>query len=156
MPDAWMTLVVIFESYYIIDAVWNESAILTTMDITTDGFGWMLSFGDLAWVPALYSLQARYLSTRYHPLSSVSDYLYFILIVTIGITGMFIFRGANSQKDLFKRHPHHPSLKSLPTITNTPPGTKPLLVGGWWGITRHTNYLGDWLMSISWSLPTGF
>ena len=32
-------------------------AILTTMDITTDGFGFMLSFGDLAWVPFTYSVQ---------------------------------------------------------------------------------------------------
>ena len=31
------------------------------MDITTDGFGFMLAFGDLAWVPFIYSLQARYL-----------------------------------------------------------------------------------------------
>jgi delta14-sterol reductase len=51
-----MVLVFIFEGYYILDAVLNEPAILTTMDITTDGFGWMLSFGDLVWVPALYSL----------------------------------------------------------------------------------------------------
>lgn len=39
----------------------QERAILTTMDITTDGFGFMLAFGDLAWVPFTYSLQARYL-----------------------------------------------------------------------------------------------
>jgi protein-S-isoprenylcysteine O-methyltransferase Ste14 len=68
---------------------------------------------------------------------------------------MVIFRGANSQKDIYKRDPNHPSVKALSTIT-TPAGTKPLLVGGWWGMARHINYLGDWLMSISWSLPTGF
>jgi hypothetical protein len=27
------------------------------MDITTDGFGFMLAFGDLAWVPFTYTLQ---------------------------------------------------------------------------------------------------
>jgi hypothetical protein len=37
-----------------------QEAILTTMDIVHDGFGFMLAFGDLAWVPFLYSLQARY------------------------------------------------------------------------------------------------
>ena len=31
------------------------------MDITTDGFGYMLAFGDLSWVPFTYSLQARIL-----------------------------------------------------------------------------------------------
>ncbi len=43
------------------DGLYQEKAILTTMDITTDGFGFMLCFGDLAWVPFIYSLQTRYL-----------------------------------------------------------------------------------------------
>ena len=34
------------------------------MDITTDGFGYMLAFGDLGWVPFVYSLQARFLAAR--------------------------------------------------------------------------------------------
>lgn len=38
---------------------------MTTMDITHDGFGFMLAFGDLAWVPFVYSLQAYYLVS--HP-----------------------------------------------------------------------------------------
>lgn len=96
VPDVWMILVVIFEGYYIIDAVMNEPAILTTMDITTDGFGWMLSFGDLAWVPALYSLQARFLSNRYSPLTSPADYAFLALVIVLGVLGMVIFRGANS------------------------------------------------------------
>lgn len=52
-----MILVVAFQAYYVIDALWNERAILTTMDITTDGFGFMLVFGDLVWVPFTYTLQ---------------------------------------------------------------------------------------------------
>ena len=31
------------------------------MDIIHDGFGFMLAFGDLGWVPFVYTLQARYL-----------------------------------------------------------------------------------------------
>ena len=49
------------QAYYVWDALANEQAILTTMDVTTDGFGFMLAFGDLAWVPFMYSLQARFL-----------------------------------------------------------------------------------------------
>lgn len=59
--SASLVLVVAFHALYVLDAVWAEKAILTTMDITTDGFGFMLAFGDLAWVPFTYSLQARYL-----------------------------------------------------------------------------------------------
>lgn len=42
-----------------------QEAVLTTMDFTHDGFGFMLAFGDLAWVPFTYSLQAQFL--LYHP-----------------------------------------------------------------------------------------
>merc|ERR1740115_662702 len=51
-------LVNLFQLTYVVDALWNEAAILTTMDITTDGFGFMLAFGDLAWVPFTYVVDA--------------------------------------------------------------------------------------------------
>lgn len=56
-----MIMVNISQGLYVWDALFYEQAILTTMDITTDGFGFMLAFGDLCWVPFVYSLQARYL-----------------------------------------------------------------------------------------------
>ena len=60
-----MLLVCLFHGIYVADSLWNEEAILTTMDITTDGLGFMLVFGDLVWVPCTYCLQARYLAD--HP-----------------------------------------------------------------------------------------
>jgi len=48
-----------FQFLYVWDAQYFEKAILTTMDITTDGFGFMLAFGDMVWVPFTYSLQVR-------------------------------------------------------------------------------------------------
>jgi len=59
-----MGLVCAFQALYVVDALWFETAILTTMDVTTDGFGFMLAFGDLVWVPFTYSLQARYILVR--------------------------------------------------------------------------------------------
>lgn len=59
--SAPLALVCAFHAWYVTDALWLEGAILTTMDITCDGFGWMLAAGDLFWVPFTYSLQARYL-----------------------------------------------------------------------------------------------
>ena len=60
-----MVLVCAFHALYVADSMWHEESILTTMDITTDGLGFMLVFGDLAWVPFTYCLQARYLAD--HP-----------------------------------------------------------------------------------------
>uniref|UniRef100_A0A8C6RLQ3 Delta(14)-sterol reductase TM7SF2 n=1 Tax=Nannospalax galili TaxID=1026970 RepID=A0A8C6RLQ3_NANGA len=64
-PSLAMWLVNGFQLLYVGDALWYEEAVLTTMDITHDGFGFMLAFGDLAWVPFTYSLQAQFL--LYHP-----------------------------------------------------------------------------------------
>lgn len=56
-----MILVNVFQFYYVLDSAMSEQAILTSMDIITDGFGFMLAFGDLTWVPMTYTMQARYL-----------------------------------------------------------------------------------------------
>ena len=54
-----MMLLNAFQGLYVWDALYQEPAILTTMDITTDGFGYMLVFGDMAWVPFTYSVSAN-------------------------------------------------------------------------------------------------
>jgi len=148
--DISMILVCIFQGIYVVDALWSESAILTTMDITTDGFGFMLVFGDLAWVPFTYSTQARFLA--FHPvqLSSIA----IIGILAVKLTGYYIFRNSNHQKNLFRTEPNHPSVKHLNSI-QTSRGTR-LLIEGWWGYARHINYAGDLLMGLSWCLPTSF
>jgi delta14-sterol reductase len=79
------------------------------MDITTDGFGFMLCFGDMAWVPFIYSLQARYLVDHDPNLSL----LQIVGILTIYSLGFWIFRSANSQKDLFRSNPSSPEVNDI-------------------------------------------
>lgn len=145
-----MALVCAFQGVYVLDALWFEPAILTTMDVTTDGFGFMLAFGDLVWVPFTYSLQARYILERGEALPATT----LAAIVAVKLLGYAVFRGSNGQKNLFRTDPEDPRvahLKYLPTRR----GTR-LLIDGWWGIARHVNYLGDWLMAWAWCLPCGF
>ncbi|KAK9861385.1 hypothetical protein WJX84_004547 [Apatococcus fuscideae] len=103
-----MALVCLFQIWYVADSLWFEPAILTTMDITTEGFGFMLAFGDLVWVPFTYCLQPLYI--LHHP-----------------------------------QDPTHPSVAGLQTLP-TKRGTC-LITSGWWGLVRHPNYLGDWMMA---------
>jgi delta14-sterol reductase len=142
-------LVTLFQSIYVFDALWMESAILTTMDVTTDGFGFMLAFGDLVWVPFIYSLQAKYLAVyplQLGPKGTLG------VVATQGL-GYFIFRGANNQKNRFRTNPEDPRVSHLKYI-ETRSGSR-LLVTGWWGKARHINYLGDWIMGWTYCLPTG-
>ncbi|KAK5614555.1 Delta(14)-sterol reductase [Crenichthys baileyi] len=149
-PSLSMILVNCFQLLYVADALWNEEAVLTTMDIVHDGFGFMLVFGDLAWVPFIYSLQASFLVVHPQTLSLLKA----AVIVALNGAGYYIFRKSNSQKNQFRRDPTHPSVSGLETIA-TATG-KRLLVSGWWGLVRHPNYLGDLLMALAWSLPCGF
>ncbi|CAG8497788.1 11748_t:CDS:2, partial [Ambispora leptoticha] len=145
-----MFLVVLFQGWYTIDSAYNEPAVLTTMDITTDGFGWMLSFGNISWVGFLYGLQARYLAI--HPVHL--SWLQTAFIVCTQAVGYAIFRGANNEKNLFRNDPEDARVKHLKYIT-TEAGSR-LIISGWWGRARHINYLGDWIMSWAWCLPCGF
>uniref|UniRef100_A0A8C1YNQ0 Delta(14)-sterol reductase TM7SF2 n=1 Tax=Cyprinus carpio TaxID=7962 RepID=A0A8C1YNQ0_CYPCA len=70
-PSLAMLLVNGFQLLYVTDALWNEEAVLTTMDIVHDGFGFMLAFGDLAWVPFTYGLQAMFLVVHPQSLSTL-------------------------------------------------------------------------------------
>uniref|UniRef100_A0A480SWV7 Delta(14)-sterol reductase LBR n=2 Tax=Sus scrofa TaxID=9823 RepID=A0A480SWV7_PIG len=149
-PSLAMILVNSFQLLYVVDALWNEEALLTTMDIIHDGFGFMLAFGDLVWVPFIYSFQAFYLVAHPNELSWPAA----SLIVALKLCGFIIFRCANSQKNAFRKNPNDPKLAHLKTI-HTSTG-KNLLVSGWWGFVRHPNYLGDLIMALAWSLPCGF
>ncbi len=66
-------------------------------------------------------------------------------ILLLKAAGYLTFRSSNSQKDLFRRDPEHPRVRGLKTI-KTARGRR-LLASGWWGVARHINYFGDWLMA---------
>ncbi|KAH9042115.1 ERG4/ERG24 ergosterol biosynthesis protein [Lactarius pseudohatsudake] len=135
-----MILVIFFQALYITDALYNEPAVLTTMDIIYDGFGFMLSVGDLLWVPFVYSLQARYLVFR--PLEL--GYAWSAAILAVNFLGYYIFRAVKQREE------------RIPKRTQPQECGSKLLTSGWWGVSRHPNYMGDLLMALAWSLPTGF
>jgi len=117
------------------------------MDITTDGFGFMLSFGDLVWVPFTYSLQARYLA--FHPTFLGQNGTLAILLLEA--VGYYIFRVSNKEKNDFRngvdkksRWSGSPDIAGLVLIIlpsdlsfmKTKEGTR-LITSGWWGRSRH-------------------
>lgn len=89
------------------------------MDITTDGFGFMLSFGDLVWVPFTYSLQARYLA--FHPTFLGQNGT--LAILALEAVGYYIFRVSNKEKNDFKNGKDNKSMlapRHLVVILTTP------------------------------------
>ncbi|KAM3930076.1 delta(14)-sterol reductase LBR [Leptodactylus fuscus] len=149
-PSPSMILVNAFQLLYVLHALWHQESMLTSLDIAHEGFGFMLAFGNLVWVPFAYSLQATYLVL--HPVEI--SWAVLGAILAMNTLGYIIFRSANNQKNAFRKNPLNPRLsylKSLPTTCGSP-----LLVSGWWGFVRHPNYLGDIIMAWAWCLPCGF
>jgi len=67
-------------------------------DITTDGFGFMLSVGDLVWVPFTYCYSARYVALYPNDLGIAGT----AAVLAVQFTGYYIFRGANGEKNEFR------------------------------------------------------
>lgn len=141
-----MTLYQIFCLLYVMDYFWYEEYMTSTWDIIAENLGFMLVFGDLVWIPFTFSIQGWWLLTHKPDLTKAAA----VLNVLIFIIGYRVFRGSNKQKHIFKKDPTARIWGESPKVI----GGK-LLASGYWGISRHCNYLGDLLLAFSFSLPCG-
>jgi len=158
-----MVLVNVLHAIYVVDFFCKEDWYLRTMDIAHDHFGFYLAWGDLTWLPFMYTIQCYYLVYNPVDLSLFTT----IAIGFLGLTGYLIFRSANSQKDNFRRDMKTKGksiiwgkpAKYIPATYHTTDGQlhqSPLLTSGWWGLSRHFNYVGDLMGSLAYCLPCGF
>jgi delta14-sterol reductase len=146
-----MWLVCLFQILYVTDYFVLEDAILTTWDIRHEPFGFMLCWGCLVWIPFTFSLQALYLIDHPGSLSPLAA----TGIFALNMAGYAIFRGSNLQKHHFRKNNGSTIWGKPAEFIETSRGTK-LLVSGFWGMSRHSNYLGDLMMGLAWCLTTGF
>jgi protein-S-isoprenylcysteine O-methyltransferase Ste14 len=147
-----MLAVILLQTAYVLNNFKNEPWLLTTIDIQSERFGWMLIFGDLVLVPMTYCLQAYWLVDNFREPSP-----YHIgAVLLLGIVGFVIFVDSNLQKNRFRRDPDGCTIWGKPVESlETQRGTR-LLLSGYWGMARHVNYLGDWMIALSFGLCAGF
>ena len=137
-------------SFFIIDYITFEEVHLYTYDFFAERVGFKLGFGCIAFYPFFYAIPVW--SAIDLPAAQTPTYLLIIygLIFFISWT---LSRGANMQKYFFKKDPKRVFLGISPeTITD---GNKTLLVNGFWGLSRHINYLGEIGMAIGIVLCVG-
>lgn len=143
-PQTW--LFVGFWFAYLFTHYVKEENLLSMWDVITENFGFMLVWGDLVYVPFLYSLPGFWI---------VDETARFTTAQWMGLTAFFlvaltIFREANWQKDRYKQDPHA-KIWGKPAKTI---GGK-LLISGWWGIGRKLNYTGELGVYLSFALCAG-
>ncbi|CAG9989036.1 unnamed protein product [Clonostachys byssicola] len=148
-----LVLVSILQTLYVVDFFINESWYLRTIDIAHDHYGFYLAWGCFCFLPTTYTIQGQYLGM--YPSSSSTAYLAVAFIV--GLAGYVLFRSANNQKDKVRSSGGRCQIWGRPVeyieatyTTSDGKEHKSLLVcSGWWGWSRHANYVGDLFLSYS-------
>ncbi len=125
-------------TYFVIDYLTFEEVHLYTYDFFAERVGFKLGWGCIAFYPFFYSI----------PFWSTADLLgpeQSPVLIGLGVlvffAGWSLARGANMQKYTFKKDPTKSFLGITPEVITD--GNKTLLVNGFWGLSRHINYLGE-------------
>ncbi|PKY46458.1 7-dehydrosterol-delta 7-reductase [Rhizophagus irregularis] len=155
-----MILLNFLHAVYVLDFFYNEDWYLRTIDIAHDHFGFYLAWGDTVWLPWMYTLQSHYLVRNPIDLSIP----YFSFVLGVGLSGYYILRAVNHQKDIVRIKNGDCLIWGKPaqfirTQFVTSDGkihSSILLTSGFWGISRHFNYVGDLLISLAMCLTCGF
>jgi delta14-sterol reductase len=138
----------VFWYLYLLTHYVREDFMLWTFDIIEDHFGFMLVWGDLIYVPYLYSIAGWFVADNIHkPLSMT----WTIVTLLIHFTGHYIFRESNWQK--FDVRKYGPLVTIWGKKVELLEGK--LLLSGFWGIGRHLNYTGEILLYLSIALCSG-
>lgn len=137
-------------TFFIIDYLTFEEVHLYTYDLFAERVGFKLGWGCICFYPFFYSIQLW--STVDLPNANTPTFL-LIIYALIFFTGWGLSRGANLQKYYFKKNPDRTFLGIKPEVITD--GNKTLLVNGFWGLSRHINYLGEILMATGIILCVG-
>jgi protein-S-isoprenylcysteine O-methyltransferase Ste14 len=127
-----------------------ERVHLWTYDFIAERVGFKLGFGCFAFYPYFYAVALWFTADLPNP--GVPGWLT-ILFGAIFLSGWVLTRGSNMQKYLFKTAPQRRFLWIAPEVISD--GDHALLVNGFWGASRHINYLGETIQAVAIALAAG-
>uniref|UniRef100_A0A2P2HXE9 7-dehydrocholesterol reductase n=1 Tax=Hirondellea gigas TaxID=1518452 RepID=A0A2P2HXE9_9CRUS len=174
---AWQLLVVIFfvaggikngwsvahfvcvalQTIYLAKFYWWETGYFNTLDITLDRAGYYICWGCIVFVPGFYTFTSYYLVAHPPVISDSGAVLCFILgILAIGLNYRIdwekeYFRHNNGKCFIWNRPAKF--IKATYLTYDKKQKTSYLLTSGFWGISRHLNYVFELMLTLSWSLP---
>ena len=131
---------------YLLTHYLYEEFMLQTWDVIAENFGFMLVWGDIVYVPFLYSLCGWFLVDQ---TTSIGWPEAAALAALFGLS-LWVFRGANHQKFRYKEDR---SARIWGRPAESMDGR--LLVSGFWGIGRKLNYTGEIGVYLAIALTTG-
>lgn len=150
-PSPGVILYAALFSFFLVEYLTFERVHLYTYDFMAERVGFKLGWGCLVFYPFFYpvGLWATADLPNPHtpaPLLAGCALLFF--------SGWVLARGANLQKYQFKRDPAAKAFGLIdPRAISA--GGRQVLTGGFWGLSRHINYLGEIGMACGLALSLG-
>jgi hypothetical protein len=151
MASSGIFLAALFLLFFIVDYLSFEEVHLYTYDFFAERVGFKLGWGCLAFYPYFYAIPLWAVVSL--PASGLNSY-WFIPISILFFSSWVLARGTNLQKYYFKKDPSMNFMGIKPEVITD--GKKSLLVSGFWGLSRHINYLGEIGMATAIVLATGY
>ena len=150
-PSPGVMLFVALLSWFVVDYLVFERVHLYTYDLFAERVGFKLVWGCLFWYPYFYAVGLWSVADLPNPhapawLTAFAAAMFF--------AGWVLARGANLQKFTFKRYPERAFLGLVPVAISD--GETRILASGFWGLSRHVNYLGEILMATGLTLVLGW
>jgi len=138
-------------TWFCVEYLIFERIHLWTYDFIAERVGFKLGFGCLAFYPYFYSVSLWFTADLPNPGIPV---WVTVLFGALFLCGWVLTRGANMQKFYFKTKPGSKFLWIEPQAISD--GNNRLLVNGFWGASRHINYLGEIIQAVAIALAPGY
>jgi len=138
-------------TWFCFDYLIGEKVHLWTYDYVAERVGFKLGFGCLAFYPYFYAVALWFTATRPNPGHAV---WFTVMCGVVYLVGWVFTRGANMQKYFFKVAPERKFLGLTPVAIGT--GELRVLVSGFWGLSRHINYMGEIVQGVAVALAVGY
>jgi len=154
-PADWSSGVILYAAlftFFVVEYLNFEEVHLYTYDFMAERVGFKLGWGCLVFYPFFYPVGLWAVAERPDPHTPAALLVLYALLFFAGWT---LSRGANLQKFYFKRDPTAKAFGLLDPRPISADG-KHVLSGGFWGLSRHINYLGEILMASGLALSLGY
>jgi delta14-sterol reductase len=150
-PSPGVVLYAALFTFFVAEYLFFEEVHLYTYDFFAENVGYKLGWGCIAFYPYFYCVGLWSAASKPDPQTPP---LLLAAYALVFFSGWACSRGANLQKFLFKTRPEA-KLFGLLAPGTIGDGAHRLLCSGFWGLSRHINYLGEILMAVGLALALG-
>mgnify|MGYP001391768930 CR=1 FL=1 len=148
-PSPGVVLYVALFTFFLVEYLFFEEVHLYTYDFVAENVGFKLGWGCFVFYPFFYGVGLWALADAPNPHTPPWA---LALVAALFFSGWVLARGANMQKFFFKRDPTRKAFGVIAPVALE----NRVLVSGFWGLSRHINYLGELCMASALALALGY